>query len=40
MYVSAKIAAGKRYIRVRPDIRDDIAFCTHRSIYKRYSYNV
>ena len=37
LYASAKIAAGKRYIRDRSDIRNDVASCTQGSIYKRYT---
>ena len=33
LYTSGKIAARKRYIRDRPDIRDHVASCTHRSKY-------
>ena len=40
LYASGKIAAGRRYVRDRPDVRDDITSCTHRNTYKRYSYKV
>ena len=38
--VSTNVTARKRYIYDRPDVRDDIASCAHRSIYQRYRYNV